>query len=58
MVSDMQVMLLTGGVKTNVFKSRKDFEIVVVTNDNWSFEEACSFFESQVEVLKVFRAGN
>ena len=56
MVNDMQDMLLTGGVRTNIFRQGQD-EIVVVMNDKESLESAKLFFDDKDEVLEV-RVGN
>jgi aspartate/glutamate racemase len=52
MVEDMQKMLLTGGVKTNIFKNT-DTQIVCVLNDAAQLEMAREFFSSQPEVSSV-----
>ena len=54
MVKDMQEMLLTGGVRTNIFRQGTD-QIVVVFNDWESLSQAKTFFEDldEVESVKV-----
>ena len=51
MVEDMQKMLLTGGVKTNVFKLREPDSIMCVLNDADQLRQATEFFAAQGEVL-------
>ena len=49
----MQKMLLTGGVKTNIFREKKPEspnKIVCVLNDTSQLSEARNFFEQQAEV--------
>lgn len=45
MVEDMQKMLLTGGVKTNMFKDTET-KIVCILNDLTQLEAAREFFSS------------
>ena len=52
MVNDMQDMLLTGGVRTNIFRQGQE-EIVVVMNDRESLDSAKLFFDEKDEVLEV-----
>ena len=45
-------MLLTGGVRTNIFRQATD-EIVVMLNDVESLKMAQDFFENQDEIAEV-----
>lgn len=62
MVEDMQKMLLTGGVKTNIFQDAKKKDqtndtFVFVLNDKSQLEQAKEFFEDLGEVKQVLVMG-
>ena len=58
MVEDMQKMLLTGGVKTNIFRDQytgKDQQLtfICILNDQAQLDQAKTFFSDQPEVESI-----
>ena len=55
MVADMQTMLLTGGVKVNIFRDKRDGDVITcILNDKEQLKEAKAFFLQQKEVSSIY----